>query len=259
MKDPTEWLLPPDNLLLAKDEVHIWRGNLDLSESVIHQFTNVLSEDELDRANRFYFLKDKHRFISGRGMLRKILSFYLGVEPDEVPFQYSQYGKPYLSPEKVSSEFSIPAFEIAFNLSHSNSIALLGVTKSRRVGIDVEYAKHLPDADEIARRFFSPQENLIFQELTQKQKQTAFYHIWTRKEAFIKAIGEGLSYPLDQFDVSFLPEEQPCIKQISGDSNMGNRWSVKTLTPHPGYIGAIVVEGNSLSFFEYVFSPDTDN
>jgi 4'-phosphopantetheinyl transferase len=142
-------------------------------------------------------------------------------------------------------------------VSHSNKIALFGFTKNREIGVDVEYVKQLPDADKIAKRFFSSQENLIYQE--SPKKPAAFYHCWTRKEAFIKAIGEGLSFPLDQFEVSFLPKEKPCIKHINGDKNQGKRWSLKGLEPHPGYIGAIAAEGKNLRFREFQFQTSGSN
>ncbi len=253
MKSSSHWLEPPPNLFLADDEVHVWCGNLDLSESLMDQFKNSLSEDELNRANRFYFLKDKHRFVAARGILRKILSFYLGVEPNALLFQYSQHGKPSLHPNSNDLIFPFKSSEVKFNVSHSNLIALFGITKYRQIGIDVEYAKDFADADKIAERFFSFQENLVFQRLPQEQKITAFYHCWTRKEAFIKAIGEGLSYPLGQFEVSFLPSEKPRIKHINNDQNQGKRWSLKALIPFPGYIGAIAVEGKDLRFIKYNF------
>jgi 4'-phosphopantetheinyl transferase len=257
MNASTLWLLPPQNILLADDEVHVWCGFLDLSKSIIHKFMNFLSADEQIRANRFYFLKDKNRFVAARGMLRKLLSCYLGVEPNDVHFQYSQHGKPSLHPDMDVLKLPICASKIKFNVSHSNKIALFGFTKFREIGIDVEYVQHLPDADKIAKRFFSPQENLIYQELT--KKQAAFYHCWTRKEAFIKAIGEGLSYPLDKFEVSFLPNDEPCIKHINGDKNQGKRWSLKGLEPYPGYIGAIAVEGKNLRFITFEFQTSDSN
>lgn len=253
MKPSKLWLLPPQNLYLADEEVHIWRGFLDLPESLIHNFMKLLSEDELIRANRFYFSKDKDRYIAARSMLRKILSFYLDIEPNAVRFRYSQHGKPSLHPDMDGLKLPIQTSNLKFNLSHSNSIALVGITLNRQIGVDVEYTKHLPDADEIAGRFFSSQENLIYQELKQAQKQTAFYRCWTRKEAFIKAIGEGLSFPLGQFAVNFLPNEEPCIEHINGQKNQGRKWSLEAFKPDPKYIGAVAVKGKNLRFIRYEF------
>lgn len=253
MKATSVWPVPPQDLFLAEDEVHVWSGILDVSESLIEKFKNLLSEDEQSRANRFYFLKDKNRFIVARGMLRKILSFYLGTKPNTFQFQYSQYGKPSLHPNLNEQISPLKSSEIKFNVSHSNAIALFGITKYRQIGIDVEYTKPLPDTDKVAERFFSFQENLKYQQLPKEQKLTGFYHCWTRKEAFIKAIGEGLSYPLDQFEVSFLPNEKPSIKHIKNDQVQGEAWSLKALEPYPEYIGAIAVEGRNLRFVQYEF------
>jgi len=259
MKASSVWSVPPQNLFLAEDEVHVWCGALDLSESLIEKFMNSLSEDEQSRANRFYFLRDKNRFIVARGMLRKILSFYLGGKPNTIQFQYSPYGKPSLHPY-FNEHISPPkSSEIKFNISHSNAIALFGITKSRQIGIDVEYTKPLPDTDKVAERFFGFQENLKYQQLPKEQKLTGFYHCWTRKEAFIKAIGEGLSYPLDQFEVSFLPNEKPRIKHIQNDKVQGEAWSLKVLEPYPEYIGAVAVEGKSLRFIQYEFQTGITN
>ena len=253
MNASSDWPAPPQELVLADDEVHVWCGILDLSESLINKFMNTLSEDEQNRANRFYFLRDKNRFVAARGMLREILSFYLGGKPNTIQFQYSLYGKPSLHPY-FNEHISPPkSSEIKFNVSHSNAIALFGITKYRQIGIDVEYTKPLPDMDKVAERFFGFQENLKYQQLPKKQKLTGFYHCWTRKEAFIKAIGEGLSYPLDQFEVSFLPNEKPSIMHIKNNKVQGEAWSLKALEPSPGYIGAVTVEGKSLRFIKYEF------
>jgi len=253
MKASSNWPVPPQKLILADDEVHVWCGMLDLSESLVNQFMKSLSEDEQNRANRFYFLRDKNRFVAARGMLREILSFYLGGKPNTIQFQYSRYGKPSLHPNFYEYISPLQSSEINFNLTHSNAIALCGITKYRQIGVDVEYTKPLPDMDKVAERFFGFQENLNYQQLPKKQKLTGFYHCWTRKEAFIKAIGEGLSYPLDQFEVSFLPNEKPSIKHIKNDQVQGEAWSLKALEPSPEYIGAVAVEGTSLRFINYEF------
>lgn len=230
------WQIPWTSLILSSNDVHLWRAKLDQSDECIKQLAQMLSEEEQRKTERFHSDKDRKRFIVTRGVLRTILSRYLDVEPNRLRLGYRSHGKPYLV-EKSSGE------EICFNLSHSHSLSLYAFTRSRQIGVDIEYIRPIPEADQIVARFFSLNEHSMWQQLSKDQKQEAFINCWTRKEAYIKARGEGLSLPLDQFDVSFDPGKRAALLITSGASDESSRWLLRAIQPGPGYVAALVVEG----------------
>lgn len=230
-----DWGPPPAILRLASNDVHIWRASLDQPLSLIQQLRQSCAADELSRAKRFHFEKDRRRFLVARAGLRHILSYYTKTPAGELGFGYSEYGKPCLT---------FPAgLELRFNLSHSGDFGLYAVTWGREIGIDIEQIRPMADIEQIARRFFSARENMALQAIPEPQKETAFFNCWTRKEAYIKAIGEGLSRPLDSFDVSFAPGEPAALLTIRDAPQDISRWSLHGLVPAPGYAAALVVEG----------------
>ncbi len=232
-----QWNRPPDNLSMAENEVHIWRAALDVSAHVLDDMRRLLSQDEIGRAERFYFEKDRNHFIMARGLLRTLLGRYLHVEPAYVHFGYNAYGKPFVE---------LPAngpHMLNFNLSHSRGLALYAFTYTRHVGIDVEYMRSV-DYEQIAQHFFSPYEHAILCSLPAAARREAFFHCWTRKEAYIKARGEGLSMPLDVFDVSLKPGEPATLLSCRQDPQEPARWSLQALAPAALYAGAIAVEGH---------------
>lgn len=230
------WSSPPQTLKLEKDEVHVWRASLDLEASSIQSLLRTLCVEEQQRAERFHFPKDRDRFIVARGLLRGILSFYLGKQPSSLQFVYNQYGKPALT-EAYNRK------PLCFNLSHSRGLALYAVTQNRNLGVDLEYIRTDFPCKEIAERFFSPQENAVLRTLPLDMKHKAFFTCWTRKEAYIKATGKGLSLPLNQFDVSLIPKEPAILLSIAGDHQAACRWSLQELIPDPDYVAALAVEG----------------
>jgi 4'-phosphopantetheinyl transferase len=199
--------------------------------------SQLLSHDEQARAARFHFERDRRRFIVGRGALRIMVGRYLGADPDQLRFRYESHGKP-----SLSVEFNHCG--LRFSLAHSNELAVYAFTRGRELGIDVEYIHSLPDAEQIAARFFSAQENVTLRTLPESQRLEAFFNCWTRKEAYIKAIGDGLSHPLDQFQVSLSPEEAARLLNVEGTPEETTRWSMTSFVPAPGYVAALVVEGS---------------
>jgi 4'-phosphopantetheinyl transferase len=187
------------------------------------------------RAGRFHFQKDRRRFIIRHGMLRMILGRYLGVNASELRFSHGENGKPAITEKPGNGT-------IHFNLSHSNGVALFAFTRDREIGVDIEYIHHISDMEQIAERFFSKNENEVFRSLPQNQKREAFFIGWTCKEAFVKALGDGLSWPLNKFDVSLVPGEPANLLRIEGDSIERSRWSIKNLNPAPDYVGAFAVK-----------------
>ena len=241
MMTALEWLPPPADLTLSSDKVHVWRASLEVTASRVQTLQNTLATDELSRAERFYFEKDRKRFVVARGLLRAILSRYLSIEASQLRFCYSPYGKPALATTPGQDTLS-------FNVSHSHGLALYAVTRGREIGIDLERIHADLECEQIAARFFSPRENAVLRALPTKLKTEAFFNCWTRKEAYIKARGGGLSFPLDQFDVSLAPGEPTTLLNTRGDPQEATRWSLRALTPGPGYVAALAVEGHGWRF-----------
>lgn len=237
MGQPPVWTLPPAHLVLTDAAVHVWRASLNLSEFQLQNFWPTLTEDEQARAKRFHFPKDQNHYIAGRGMLRAILSRYLDRPPTQFRFDYSQYGKPTLT-EVAGGE------ALRFNVSHSHGLALYAVTRNRDIGIDLELMRADFAGEEIAERFFSRPEFEKLRALPESAKCAAFFNCWTRKEAYIKARGEGLSMPLDQFDVSLSPGEPAQLLSVRGaDPDEALGWRMKALEVDPNYAAALVVRG----------------
>lgn len=232
----SSWELPPVDLTLSSNDIHIWRASLDQSTSYVQQLAQTLCTEESMRAERFYFERDRQRFTVGRGLLRVILGRYLGKEPSQIQFQYGPRGKPALTPACGGSW-------LRFNLSHSQGLAVYAVTRDREIGIDIEHIRPMPEAAQLVARFFSSQENAMFRTLPHHQQQAAFFSCWTRKEAYIKALGDGLALSLDQFDVSLLPGEPARLLGIKGDRTAALGWFLQELIPAPDYIAALAVEG----------------
>jgi len=235
--DTSLWRLPPAKLKLASDEVDVWLAELDQPSSIVESLRRILIEEERDRADRFHFERDRNHFIVARGTLRKTLSRYTGIEPDRLRFCYTKYGKPDLIEEQRRDG-------LRFNLSHSHGKALIAVTLGREVGVDLEWIRPGIADEGIAERFFSAQEVASLHSLEKHLQDEAFFNCWTRKEAYIKAIGEGLSMPLDKFSVSMIPGEPAALLDVEGDSREVLRWSLRALLPAPGFAGAIIAEGS---------------
>lgn len=231
------WANQPQALQLGRHEVHVWQLDLNLSIATIQSLLPTLSEDEKLRAERFYFQKDRDHFIVGRGLLRQILSSYLGREPNNFSFCYNQYGKPALNAVDGNEQ-------VCFNLSHSHGLALIAVTLNRQIGVDLEYIRSDFSCEEIAERFFSPKERAILRLFSTEMKAEAFFTCWTRKEAFVKALGKGLSFPLNEFDVSLIPGEPSVLSYVGWNTSGSCRWLLQELIPRPGYVAALAVEGN---------------
>ncbi len=232
------WKTPLSGLPLPKNDIHIWRAALDLPNTSIQELNRTLSIDEKQRAERFHFDQDRNRLIVRRGILRSILGCYLSVEPSRLQFCNGKNGKPGLADTSGNGT-------IHFSLSHSEGIALYSFTRDREIGVDIECVHDIPEMDQIAEEFFSVKENDVFRSLPENKKKEAFFNCWTRKEAFIKAIGDGLSHPLDKFDVSMAPGEPASLLRTEGDSKGASLWCIQDLKPAPGFAAAFAVEGQS--------------
>jgi 4'-phosphopantetheinyl transferase len=231
------WLTPPRCPHIEACEVHVWRAYLNQSDSTLSSLWTLLSADERERAQRFHFREDRDRYVTARGALRDILSRYLENSPREIRFIYSEYGKPMLDDE-------VGGARLTFNLSHSRELALYAVAESRAVGVDVEFVREDCAGIDIAERFFSSEECSALRALAREQRTAAFFNCWTRKEAYIKARGLGLSLPLDSFSVSIAPGE-PAALLCANDARDISRWClVNVLLDDDDYAGALAVEGH---------------
>ena len=227
--------------------MHVWRADLSPGRARLLELWQSLSADERERARRFHFERDRGSFIAARGALRNILSRYTGTAPGLLRFSYDAYGKPALS-EAVAGR-------LRFNVSHSHGLALYAVTAGREVGIDLEFVREDFASLEVAERFFSPQEVSALRSLQPEERANAFFDCWTRKEAYIKARGEGLSHPLHLFTVSLKPGEPAALLSTEDDPRETARWSLRELSAGEGYRAAIAVEGTppSLSCWRWDF------
>ena len=220
--------------MIRAGEVHVWRVELEQTEDVILKFRQTLAQDELDRADRFHFEKDRRAFVVAHGSLRHIIGRYTEMKPELLQFSYGPYGKPALAGEHKDSP-------LRFNLSHSHRLGLVAVTENNELGVDVEYVRADLASEDIARRFFSPCEVEAFKVLAKEDQVAAFFRCWTRKEAFIKATGKGLSQPLDGFDVTLGPGLSAALLRVDEDD--ASRWSLHDLQFDEGYAAALAVEG----------------
>jgi 4'-phosphopantetheinyl transferase len=210
---------------------------LDLGGKAVQALAALLSEPERQRANRFVFARDRRRFTVARARLRLLLAERLGVEAAAIELIYGPQGKPALA-----RRFAQP--DLRFNLSHSEDVALYAFAHARDIGIDVETVRELPDAQDIAARFFSRRENEAYLTLNASDRPLGFFNCWTRKEAFVKAIGDGLQYPLGSFDVSLAPGEPARILRVGGLDSRECGWTLRSFSPAPGLIGAVVYQSS---------------
>lgn len=235
--DICTWEPAPTIYDLTDNDVHVWCAWLDQSETTCQQLAQLLSPDERCRAEQYSFPFLHRRFIVARSVLRLILSSYTGHAPEQLQFTYGRHGKPALT--------GIPEDEsVRFNVSHSQQFALYAVTRQRELGVDIEYVRRITNIVRFSKRFFSPREVEVLQSMPDTHKQTAFFNCWTRKEAYIKAIGTGLACPLDRFDVSLAPGEPARLIRVLDNARETERWTFHTLAPAAGYIGALAVEGS---------------
>ena len=238
MKFNCEWPLPPTNPYLFQNDVHIWCICMNQFDNHVEPMTSILSPIELQRAERFRYPHHRRRYIVFHGLLRKLLADYTKIESDKIIFRYNQYGKPFLSKRTCEEK-------IRFNISHSNEYALFAFAYEREIGVDIQQIYEIADMDKVAEQIFSPNEITFLQLLSNSEKKEAFFQLWTRKEAYIKATGLGFSAELVSIDISsnlLNSSLQISTGNCSADSN---GWIVHDLNPVPGYAAAFAIEGDA--------------
>lgn len=231
------WQKPSSSLMLGADEVHVWRASLNSPHHRLQYLHGMLASEECERAARFHFAHDRRNFIAARGLLREILSHYLELPPHTLQFRYTSHGKPYLT-------YDCGGQWLRFNVSHSGELALYAISRGRELGVDIEEIRTDIEHKQIASNFFSKQEVAALHALPVHLQQEAFFLCWTRKEAYIKAIGEGLSLPLHSFDVSVTPGTPASLLAVRGNAQEAARWTLQALEPGPNYQATLVAEGN---------------
>lgn len=231
-------------LLPAAGSVALIAFRLDPSPSVTAGLRRVLDSDERARADRFKFDRHRRRFIVGRGVLRHVLARLLGRTPASVAFAYGEHGKP-----------SVAGSDVPFNLSNSSDLATIAIGGSSELGVDVERLRSMDDAEAIASRFFSTPEVDAFRSLETEDRDHGFFRCWTRKEAYIKAIGDGLTMPLDRFQVAFGSGEAPRFLAIGDDPEEADAWQLLHFEPAPDYLGALALRGPAPRIRSRFFDP----
>ncbi|MFN2385464.1 MAG: 4'-phosphopantetheinyl transferase superfamily protein [Thermoanaerobaculia bacterium] len=234
---PSDWKSPPAEVLASPADVDVWRIDLERAAGSIPGMDATLAEAERDRAGRFVFDGDRERFLAAHGVLREILARYLRRDPAGILFRTTGYGKPSLEAGSAPDPD-----DLRFNLSHSGDRALCAVTREREIGVDIEKIRNDFSVYELAERFFSPAEVAALRALPENSLREGFFTCWTRKEAFIKARGEGLSIPLDSFDVTVGPGSPARLLAVRGAQEAA-RWTIRELPAGSGYVAAVAVEG----------------
>lgn len=220
-------MIPPAPL-----EVHVWSASRDAGEAEVESHRALLTAEERARADRFVRPEDRRRFAIGRGTLRRILGGYLGRDPASLRFAHNPHGKP-----------GLEGTSLRFNLSHSGSLMLVAVADGRELGVDIEQVRPEFGGEAIARRFFAPAEVEALLALPAADRTLAFFRGWSRKEAYIKAVGKGLAMPLDQFEVEIRPDRPAALLATRPDSAEAGRWTLVELPAEPGYAAALCAAG----------------
>ncbi len=219
---------------LAKGEVHIWRLRPE-PDADLGDYSRQLGSDESERAARFLLPQLTHSYVVDHARMRRILGGYAGFEPEDLVFRVNKFGKPEL--ENRGAE------RLRFNLSHTKGMTLLAVCLDADVGVDVEAVRLMSDLEDVAQSHFAPREIAALDALDPEEKQGAFFRCWTRKEAFLKAKGLGLSIPLDSFAVSLAAEARPALLECGWDPEETQRWSLFSLDSGPGFAAALAIKG----------------
>ncbi|ELS01320.1 phosphopantetheine--protein transferase [Xenococcus sp. PCC 7305] len=249
------WHHPPEKLTLLNNEIHLWRADLDLSKVLIKKLAHSLSEDEITRAHRFRFQEHCDRFIAGRGILRQLLANYLQIPSDRVVFEYSDRGKPHLAS-------SLNLNNLQFNISHSQNLALYAFTNQRIIGADLEYIKDNVDHCQLAKRFFTNQELQLINNSKAEKQKTIFFQLWTAKEAFLKATGDGLAgLALDAVEFTLNQNGNLSLVTIKKTHHTRPHWLIDNFIPQDNFVATIAVKNNlnisnsiATKFFEFHLS-----
>lgn len=228
------WSAPPRPLIFPAERVDVWRVRLDESAKAGSE-ASILSPDEIARASRFHFERDRIHFSQCRSALRGLLAGYLIIPAAEIRFEYLASGKPQLAADQNPHA-------LQFNVSHSANMALVAVGSEHCLGVDIEKIRDDVDTSELAERFFSLRERAGLKALPDHLRAPGFFACWTRKEAFLKATGDGLSFPLADFSVTTHPDLDPELEEIKGNTAAGKQWFLADLGVGDGYRATVALD-----------------
>ncbi|MGA2031846.1 MAG: 4'-phosphopantetheinyl transferase superfamily protein [Thermoguttaceae bacterium] len=228
------WPPGPTSFRLSPGEIHLWCTLLDLPPEATRQLASVLSEDERDRAARFGRELLRTRFVAARGTLRSLLGRCLGAPAEEIQICYGGHGKPALAAPW-------DAAGIHFNMAHSRNLAVFALSGGLDLGVDVEWVRPMRNMWQLVERYFSPQEQQQWRQMDDAQRQIAFFRGWTRKEAWLKGLGTGLTFPLEDFTVSL--DEPARLLAIRGDADQAARWWLESGVPAENALAAVACLG----------------
>lgn len=234
--DELQWRRAVPGKFTQSNEVHVWRVFLDVSTVEVDSLLRFLSVDEVTRAERFHFERDQKRFIVARGILRTLLGSYLKKPPGKICFEYNSHGKPMLVHTPGDDS-------ICFNLSHSGACALYAITLRKNIGIDIESIRENVSVEQVAQQFFSKNEISSLEKIDISKRPGLFFQYWTRKEAFLKARGEGISFPMERCDVSLINGSVLAPVTVQDNDSEISSLYVQDLLPGNGYAAAIAIEG----------------
>jgi 4'-phosphopantetheinyl transferase len=240
-----DWALSPSPLSFPTDHVDVWKVRLDAPVAYDLDQT-ILSADEVARATRFRFEQDRAHFVHCRSALRQLVSRYLVIAPGEIRFLYSANGKPQV--EEMQNRSGLQ-----FNVSHSGNLALIAFGGEHRLGVDIEMVRGGVNTEDLSQRFFSTREQVGLAELPENLRAFGFFACWTRKEALLKATGDGLSFPLADFSVSVDPRQVPKLQEIRGSAEAGEQWFLADIAADPGYFAALAIEKSESMIKTYSF------
>ena len=232
------WRQPAEDLEFQEGVVHVWRFFLARDQGLLVRQETLLSADERKKAERFRFARDRAAYIVSHAALREILSRYTGGSPPDIGFRHTPHGKPFLAES-----------DVFFNLSHSGEIALVAVARNRRIGVDLERVRFDLNVDPIAEDFFSSNDTAALKTRSDRERVSAFFECWTRKEALLKALGGGVSMPLEGVDV-FQNMEGPQV--VHAPTDFGGIWTLKGFSPAEGYTAAVATEGTGVRYCFFV-------
>lgn len=242
----TEWSTAPPNPQLSGQQIHIWRVDIAPSSPTDCQdLESLLTESERVRAKRFLAAKHRGRFVLGRARMRQILGRYANQRPEDVELQFENLGKPFFADQELNQRFQ-------FNFSNSSDLAICAVTLKDPIGVDLERVREMSNMLGLAKRFFANSETERLLSQPSAAQPDAFFRLWTRKEAWLKAIGKGLTFPLRDVEVTF-DDENCCVHSINQDEAAAQAWELIPFFPAAKHVGAVAIQrkDNIVSYYEF--------
>ena len=242
------WPPPPLRSSLAPGDVHVFRAGLDVPDDRLQRLRRFLAPAELARAGHFHRRRDGHRYVVGRATLRMVLARYLACAPAQVVVETEESGRPF-----------VPAAcrrgSLFFNITHAGDLALVALTGTGPIGVDVEEIHEIAEVESLADRFFSSAESRALREIPSDLRIAAFFRCWTRKEAVLKATGEGLAGDLSRFAVN-LDRGNARVVRWEGRPGRASGWNLRHLAPAPGFVGALALRGPIGNVLTWSWPPD---